>query len=132
MAIRIWKRPYTVRRFSEPQNVRGYVKDTYTDMTAMLDVQMTDDSAQMREDGDAPVMRLKAFGDLRFNVADRATGAKPDWLWFDGKWFECRSSRLSRNTFIKHWTSSFVECLNQADPPEEYADEDTGCTGRDI
>ena len=130
MAIRIWKKPYLYRRFSEPANVDGYYSDTYTDGYAMLDVQMTDDTAQMREDGDAPVMRLKAFGDLRFLVADRSTGTKPDWLWFDGKWFECRSSRKSDNTFIRHWISTFVECLNQAAAPEEEsADEGSSCSG---
>lgn len=118
MGLRLWKKPHILRRFTNPVSTGGYDFSGYEDIVIDSDIQTTDRSSTMGPDGDASVQRLKMFSDFEINVADEATGALGDLLWFQGKWFECRSSRLSENTFLKHWTSTFVQCKDQWAPPE--------------
>lgn len=88
------------------------------DMVILADVQTLSRRTMTGPDGDYAVQEVKMFSDFEINVADQSLGTMGDRLWFQGKWFECRSSRLSENTFLKHWTSTFVQCLNQEAPPD--------------
>lgn len=117
MGLSLWKRKHLLRRFTEPMLRDGY--DTYEcyDFAFKADVQTTSRVTNTFEDGDRNVQSLKVFSDLEIHVASQ-DGLPADMLWFQGKWFECRSSRLSENTFLKHWTSTFVQCLNQLEPPD--------------
>lgn len=119
MALGIWKKKRIVRRFDASKMINGHQTSGFTDSVAVIDVQTTSSTGKTDTDGDEHVQRLKAFGDYQMRVADIDNGVKADLLWFQGRWFECIASRLSENTFLKHWTSEFVECLNQPEKPNE-------------
>ena len=59
------------------------------------------------------------FCDHKILVEDEHSQQKADRLWFQEKWFSCRSSRLSENTPLRHWTAEFVECLDAEPGPDE-------------
>lgn len=118
MGLPLWKKKHILRRFRDPEVLGGYETHDYDDMIIQSDVQTTDNYATMGEDGDEPRQSLKMFSDCEICVADTTKGILGDQLWFQGKWFECRSSVLSENTFLRHYTSTFVECPVQNDPPE--------------
>ena len=116
--MNFFKKSYTIRRYTgEPQEIDGYLVSGYEDITMRMDVQTTDETTVTAEDGDEAVQTLKAFCDSEIYTNDAKRGSEADRLWFQGKWFECRSSRLSENTPLRHWTTTFVECLVQDDPP---------------
>ena len=126
MGIGLWKKPYTLRRFKGAVASGGYVTQDYEDMVVRLDIQTTDKSGTMSEFGDHTVQRIKVFTiDKKTEIkpADEKSGTSGDWVWFQGKWFECRSARLSENTILHHWTCTFVELKNQMPPPKGDTDE---------
>lgn len=111
------KRPYFFRRYSEPVIVRGYSSIPYEDLTLLADVQTLEDEVITTSDGSKSIQRLKVFCDSIILVENEANQQKADRLWFQDKWFECRSSRYSGNTPLRHWTATFVECLDQEPGP---------------
>lgn len=113
------KRPYTLRRYSEPQIVRGYSSIPYEDLTLPMDVQTLEDKVMTGTDGSDSIQQLKVFCDSEILVESEHKQQKADRLWFQGKWFECRSCRLSENTPLRHYTATFVECLDQDDDGNE-------------
>ena len=127
------KRMHTVRRFSEPVLVKGYYSTPYEDLTLHMDVQTLEDMVVTAPDGAKSVQKLKAFSDSEILVESEAGRQKADRLWFQGKWFECRSCRLSDNTPLRHYTATFTECLDQDQEPPggkgESADEPGGSEG---
>ena len=116
MAIPHWKKNYIIRVYGEPYNQDGYEVTDWEDRTVRLDVQTLSDSAYTQPYGDRSVQRVKAFGDYQFRPASE--GIKADKLWFQGRWFECIAARWSGNTWIRHWTSEFVECADQEEAPD--------------
>lgn len=116
--MNFFKRPHLLRRFSKPQNVQGYMTIPYTDMTLPMDVQTMEDKVRTTEDGSDSVQRLKVFCDFEIYPENGNKQQKADRLWFQNKWFDCQSSRLSENTPLRHWTATFVECLDQDDEAE--------------
>jgi hypothetical protein len=119
MGLTLWKKKRLIRRYSEPVNVGGYQVPFSEDLYIMADVQTTGNTSTTGADGDISTQSLKVFTDTELRVAEERTGTRGDRLWFQGKWFECRSARLSENTFLKHWTCTFVQCTNQEEPPVE-------------
>lgn len=117
------KTPHKIRRYAKPQFRNGYACIPYDDFTLPMDIQTMEDSVETTQDGRASVQRLKVFCDHEILVEDDANGQKADRVWFQGKWFECQSSRLSENTPLRHWTATFVQCLDAEDGPSEEADE---------
>ena len=117
--MRFFKRPHLIRRYLEPTEQDGWVSIPYEDMTLLLDVQTMSDAAVTTPDGTKSVQRLKVFCDSEILTENRHTQQKADRLWFQGKWFDCQSSRLSENTPLRHWTATFVECLDFEDPPSD-------------
>lgn len=115
MAIKIWKKPRILRTYSTPVYQNGYIVENCTDQIVMLDIQTMSDTQRTTPEGDRPMQRIKTFGDAHIQIAH--DGIKADKVYFQGLWFECVASRLSENTVIRHWTSEFVECLDQPDPP---------------
>lgn len=107
------KRPHTLRRYSEPVYVKGYSSIPYKDLTLPMDVQTLEDVVITTPDGSKSVQKLKVFCDSEILVESEANQQKADRLWFQGKWFECKSSRLSENTPLRHYTATFIECLDQ-------------------
>lgn len=119
MLLNIWQKPRTVRRFSSSESANGYEFTSHEDLTLLADVQTSQRHQKTEDDGDSLFQTLKVFSNDEFQTADEATGRRADLLWFQGKWFECRSSILSDNTILSHWTSEFVQCLDQQEPPEK-------------
>lgn len=113
------KKPYTLRRYSEPQFINGYSSIPYEDITLLMDIQTLEDKVETTSDGRDSVQRLKVFCDSKMLVEDENKKQKADRVWFQGKWFECQSSRLSENTPLRHWTATFVQCLDAEDGPGE-------------
>ena len=108
--MNIFKHPYTLRRFGEQVFVNGYAEYQYTDMTILADIQTTDYSMTTEADGIHETQRIKVFCDTEIRTENHETGRKADRVFFQGKWFECKSSRLSENTPLRHWTATFTEC----------------------
>lgn len=126
MGLPLWKKKRLIRRYSAPELGGGYAVSDYKDIWVSADVQTTDRSVSTGADGDIGLQRLKVFTDSELHVANDRTGTPGDRMWFQGRWFECRSSRLSENTFLKHWTSTFVECTNADDVPLDISVEGGG------
>ena len=116
MAIGYWKKNYIIRVYGAPKNEDGYEVTSSKDYVVKLDVQTLSDTSYTQPYGDRSIQRLKAFGDYQFRPASE--GIKADRLWFQGRWFECIAARWSGNTWIRHWTSEFVECPDQEAPPK--------------
>ena len=96
----------------------GYaIPESYNDIIILMDVQTTKKGHVTDESGDYTLQRLKAFSDDEVMTASEAEKQRADCLWFQGKWFECVSSILSENTVLKHYTSEWIQCLNQEEPP---------------
>lgn len=112
------KRPYHLRRYLKPEIIRGYSSIPYEDLTLPMDVQTLSDEVITTPDGSKSVQRLKVFCDQQIFTEDEHNQQKADRVWFQGKWFTCRSSRLSENTPLRHWTAEFVECLDAEPGPD--------------
>ena len=112
------KRPHQLRRYSKPQIVRGYSSIPYEDLTLPMDIQTLEDAVITTPDGNKSVQRLKVFCDSIILVENEERQQKADRLWFQDTWFECKSSRLSENTPLRHWTATFVECLDNEPGPQ--------------
>lgn len=119
--MNFFKKPYTLRRYSEPVFTKGYSSIPYADQTLQMDVQTLSDDNVTTADGTVSVQRLKAFSDSPILAEDAEEKQKADRIWFQGKWFECKSSRLSGNTPLKHYTATFIECLDKEDEPKTTA-----------
>lgn len=124
--MNFFRKPYSFRRYSEPQIIRGYHSIPYEDLTLPADVQTMENVVITTPDGSESVQRLKVFCDEEILVENTARKQKADRLWFQGKWFECRSSRLSENTPLRHYTATFVECLDQEAGPGGNGGDDAG------
>lgn len=111
-----FKRKYTLKRFIEVKAAGGYVHTPYTLLSLYMDVQTPSKGSTAKENGLESVQMLKVFCDEEIYCDDGGT-QKADNLWFQGKWFYCKSSRLSDNTVLKHWTCTFIQCKEQAPPP---------------
>ena len=118
------KKPHTLRRYSEPVFVKGYSSIPYEDLTLPMDVQTLEDVVITTPDGSKSVQKLKVFCDSEIFVESEAKQQKADRLWFQNKWFECKSCRLSENTPLRHYTATFIECLDQE--PLNNAEESEG------
>lgn len=137
--MNLLKRPYLLRRYGKPRNIRGYMSIPYEDMTLPMDVQTMSDEVRTTADGSDSMQRLKVFCDYQILTESQHTQQKADRLWFQDKWFDCQSSRLSDNTPLRHWTATFVECLDQEPPPDRkesggvttYAGKRGGCGTED-
>lgn len=112
-----FKRKRTLKRFSEPETSEGYTYTPYTLLTLPMDVQTPKKASTTDSSGSDSVQELKVFCDEEIFCDDSDRGIKADQLWFQGKWFYCKASRLSDNTVLKHWTCTFIECLEQDEPP---------------
>lgn len=120
------KKPHTLRRYSKPVYVKGYSSIPYEELTLPMDIQTLNNEVITTPDGSKSVQRLKVFCDSRIMVEDEQNQQKADRIWFQDKWFSCRSSRLSENTPLRHWTAEFVECLDAEPEPGESGRESSG------
>lgn len=98
---------YTLRRHTGEQIVDGYPTAGYEDIPVFLDVQTLSDDEVIEAGGSRDEEMLKTFGNFPIRTSKQEECARSDQLLYDGRWFECMSSRLSRNTILEHWTSTF-------------------------
>lgn len=118
------KRPHIIRRYSKPIIVKGYSSIPYEEITLPMDIQTLEDTVITTSDGSRSIQRLKVFCDSIILVENKEKQQKADRLWFQDTWFECKSSRLSENTPLRHWTATFVECLDNEPGPNEMESEE--------
>ena len=116
--MRFFKREHKIRRFSAPVIIEGYATIPWEEKTMLMDVQTLEDVSETGPDGTRSVQRLKVFCDEQLFTEEEQTQQKADRLWFQGKWFECRSSRLSENTPLRHWTATFIELPYESEVEE--------------
>lgn len=112
------KKKKQIRRYSKPINIKGYNSIPYEELTLLMDVQTLEDVVITTEDGSKSIQKIKVFCDNKILVENETNQQKADRLWFNGKWFECQSSRLSENTPLRHYTATFIECLDQEPGPD--------------
>lgn len=116
----MFRKPQILRRYAETKSTGGYsFSGSVSDKVILADIQTTDADSTTESDGDSSLQWIKVFSDDEIHMADEKTGTKADLIWYQGKWYECRSANYKGNTVLKHWISKFVECPNQAEPPKE-------------
>lgn len=102
-----FKKEYILRRHSADEIIDGHRVAGYQDIPVILDVQTLSAKEVVDVSGSRDEVILKTFGDFPVRVSKIEDGVRADQLLFDGRWYECKSSRLSENTILKHWTSIF-------------------------
>ncbi len=98
---------YMLRRYKKDVVINGYPTAGYEDIAVFLDVQTMSDDEVIESGGSRDKMMLKTFGDFPVRCSKQEEGVRSDQLFYEGRWFECMSSRQSKNTFIQHWISIF-------------------------
>lgn len=114
----IFKRKYVLRRYGGTRYVDGYPTAGYEDMLKTMDIQTTADQITTKEDGSQAVQTIKAFCDEEFKIDNPEKKQRADQVYFQGKWFNCTSSKLSDNTLLRHYVATFTESEEPAADPE--------------
>ena len=104
----LWKRQYTLRRYTPQKNRRGYYSRGYTDTTVMLNVQTTRSDATLTKEGKRPTKAIKSFGTFPIKAADVKTATQGDRLFFEGEWYECTSCVHKEHTPLNHYISQYT------------------------
>lgn len=108
----LFYKPHVLRRFQPSVYEKGRSTSAFVDKTLPSDVQTLQNTSSTSESGAESKQRIKVFSKEAIQIADNKTGVRADWLYFQDKWFEAVSCRLSENTLLKHYTSEFEEILN--------------------
>lgn len=118
MAIGLFKKPYTVRKFVTQTVVNGYASSAYTDKITRLNVQpQAPDTFNGGESGDTTVKHLKSWGADKLTSADEYSNTPGDLLFYQGIWYECTSSVMWDHTLLSHYQSDFVNLPADKQPP---------------
>jgi len=121
MSIGLFKKSYTVRRHGPQEVIDGLTAAPYTDMTVRLDVQpLSSDELLALPEGDRTVRRVKSYGPDKLISANEFKGIPSDLLFYQGLWYECKSSVMWDHTMLRHYKSEFVILTEsqQSNPPE--------------
>lgn len=90
MNITLFNKKYWVRRFKEPQNIRGYITADHEDFVASLHIHpMGSDAMLALPEGERKMKHLEGHGTDVLIPASEATGIKGDLLYYMGDWYEC-------------------------------------------
>ena len=118
MAIGLFKKPYTVRKYGEQTVVKGYASaPIQEDVILRLDVQqLSPDDLLSLPEGERTVKRIKSYGGGKLTAADETTGVRGDMLFYRDQWYECVSSFLRENTLLRFYTSQFVLIPHKQQP----------------
>ena len=110
-----------------------YVRTTGTPLLSGVTGLSADDLKALPE-GLRQTKRLKAWGAVKLTAGDQQTGQFGDWLYYDGRWYECVSCVTWNHTILGHYRSEF--CLvdgsvakKNLEPPVENAPEEGGDAG---
>ena len=109
-----------IRRFGRMEVIDGYQNCTSRDIPLFMDVQEETDSGTLEESGKHRRTELKVFCNVEFIVADKENRQNADWLWVNGKWYECTSCIPYKNTLLKHYEAKFSLLPEQSPPPEVF------------
>lgn len=105
--MKIFKKPYTVRRYQKTSWKNGNPSAPYTDMTIYLDVQDNRRTNQGDRGGGSVVGSLTAYSDVEIRAADPDRQIDGDRLFYMGRWYSCKETVYWGNTNLKHWVCSF-------------------------
>lgn len=108
----LFYKQYVCRRFEASVYVKGHSTSTYEEKPLQADIQTLENHSSTSQSGAESKQRIKIFSQKKLKIADKNNGVRADWIWFQGKWFEVVSCRLSENTMLKHYTSQAEEVLN--------------------
>jgi hypothetical protein len=109
MAIGIFRKKYTLRKFEAQTVTDGYAASKYKDIIVKLNVQpQAPDNMDAQEQGDSTVKTLKSWGSDELTSADEYTNTPGDCLFYKGIWYECTSSVDWDHTLLAHFQSDFV------------------------
>lgn len=109
MNIRIFNKPYCIRRFGEQRLVKGYLSSGFTDYTVSLNVHpLGTDAVQALPEGQRHLKRLEAHGEVKLCVANEEHNTKGDLLYYHGDWYECINCQLWDHTLLAHYNYQFV------------------------
>ena len=118
MALRkIWKKYYKLRRFDGQTFIGGYATRSYTDTMVYLDVQPNRNDTVVTPDGKRRTSDVTSYGTFPITVENVDAGTPGDWLYYEGWWYECKSSMMYEHTPLSHYTSSFI-CVTEAIPED--------------
>jgi hypothetical protein len=102
--MQFFEQSYTVRHFTEPEQLDGGETADYTESTIKLDVQVVvPDGEEFNADGQRLSERLNSWGSKQLVAADPKHRTRGDWLLYDGDWYECVSCRHRNHTILRHW-----------------------------
>lgn len=119
-------------RYSAPKYIRGYATAQFEKIPLFMDVQTLENEVIATPDGNMSVQCLKVFCDNEILVEDKDKQQKADRLQYQGKLFECRSCKFSKNTFLKHYVAEFIEHIDSGSGNSvsgyDFIDEDSEVT----
>lgn len=123
MLFGFFKHQYVARRLKPDTNCGGYsAPGGHEDFLVTLNVQpLSSDELQALPEGERTVKRIKSIGETKFKPADEETGTEGDRLYYDGKWYECKSCQTWDHTLLAHTEAEFVEMAPGSEgigPPE--------------
>ena len=105
--MKIFKHPYTVRRYGKTSWENGCPSAPYSDVTLNLDVQGVTRTAQDDTSGKNIAGSLTVYSNEELHPAEPDNMNSGDRLFFGGHWYVCRQSVYWGNTILKHWVSQF-------------------------
>ena len=110
MNIGLFKKPYVIRTYEKQDIEEGYdLPSIYADSTARLNVQpLSSDELMALPEGERTVKRVKSFGADKLISADEYSGTPGNSLYYNGHWYECKSSVMWDHTMLSHYRSEFV------------------------
>lgn len=115
----LFRQKYTLRRHKPQKLVNGYGTSLYEDVSVFLDVQpMPADELQVLPEGERSKKRLQTFGSIPLTASDVNTGTPGDWLWYEGRWYECVSAVYWNHTPLTHIQGEFTALEHRTPPPE--------------
>lgn len=109
MNIRLFNKPYWLRRFGVQKNINGYLVSDYQDIVLSANMHpMSTDSIQALPEGKRHIKHLEGHGEMLLRVADEKTHTKGDMLFYHGDWYECTSCQLWDHTMLTHFNYQFA------------------------
>lgn len=125
MGIGMFRRPYTIRRRGEQKIVNGYAVGGGSEFTAKLNIQpLSAKELLALPEGERSIARVKTRGADALVSADEHSRTLGDLLYFEGRWYECKSCIHWLNTPLTHYEAEFVILADQSKqkPPKAGGD----------
>jgi len=121
MVIGLFKKTYIVKKFGQQNIDGGYQSYTHTEIPVKLNVQpLSVNDLQALPEGSRTVKRVKSYGPDKLTSVDDMNNIPGDWLFYNGYWYECKSSVVWDHTPLSHYRSEFVILPeNKQEPPPE-------------